>query len=135
MIITKKLESLNGTVEYEVVFNPQHHFFNDFDDDEEIMEYKKFKNLNELLKCLSDETLEKIKADYDDVKEVVINAIIFNSKSEDGEGTAYLSVSNGVHGWTSTKIDNTDVENRLMLNIKEVKRIIDNTLDEYPVKY
>jgi sensor histidine kinase regulating citrate/malate metabolism len=134
MIINKKLESLNGTVEYEVIFNPQHHFFND-SDDEEIMEYKKFKNLNDLIKCLSNETLEKIKADYDDVKEVVINSVIFDSKSEDREGSTHLSVSSGIHGWISTTIDNKDVENRLMLNIREVKRIIDNSLDEYPVKY
>lgn len=134
MIINKKLEELRGRVEYEIKFKSD--IFREDSDDDGLMEYKPFKNLPELLKCLSEETINKFKADYgEDVEQIIITSISFDAKNEDGETAMHLFVSDNVRGWTTSKINNEDINNRLLTNIEKVKRIIDNTLEEYPVKY
>lgn len=142
MIINKKFTQLKGIVEYEIVLQEERSLFHDCDCDEEfeIFEFENFSNLKELEIALSDETINKIKKDYEEiyssVEEVIITNIIFTNSSEDTKLQSRISVSKvGVHGWATVEIDNKDIEHRLVSNLEQVKRIIDNTLEEYPIKF
>jgi hypothetical protein len=40
-----------------------------------------------------------------------------------------------VQSWVTTKVNNEDIDNRVLENIQKVKQIIDNTLEGYPTKF
>lgn len=147
MIINKRFAELKGVVEYEVVIEDDFNLFTydcECDDEIEVFEYERFSNLDELLVALSDSTLEQIREEHAEtyananqrVEEVKITNIIFTTSSEDKKSQSRLSVSDqGVHGWSTVEVNNSDVEHRLLTNLEQVKKIIDNTLEEYPIKY
>lgn len=132
LIINKKTESVTGTVEYIVVWHEDPTSWGS--DDEEFLEYEKFTNLKELLAALGHDKVEEIRKHYD-AKQVKISGISFHAKSEDKETTSSVLVGNKVQGWITVKINNEDIDNRLLMNIKKIKEITDNTLEQYPIKY
>lgn len=133
MIINKQTENLKGTVEYLVQWHEDP--ITSFEDDNEFYEYENFTNLKELISAMTDEKLEDIKNHFD-AKEVKIVGINFSASSNDEETSSLIMVgSNYIKGWVTTKINNDDIDNRLLINVKKLKEIIDNTLDEYPIKY
>jgi hypothetical protein len=143
MIINKKFKELKGLVEYEIILDDSRNLFNydcDCEDNIELFEYEEFSNLNEMIYAMSDDAIQAIKKHYEQeyqgVKEVKIVNIIFTTSSEDKKAQSRISVSSGsVDGWATVDINNKDVEHRLVTNLEQVKRIIDNTLEEYPIKY
>lgn len=147
MIINKKFADLKGVIEYEVIVSDSFSLFNydcECEDEIEIFEYDKFSNLNELLVGLSDSRIEKIKRHYNEiyansnseVEEVCVRNIIFTTYSLDKKTQSRMSISEtGVHGWSTVEINNEDIEHRLVSNLEQVKKIIDNTLEEYPIKF
>lgn len=98
--------------------------------------YEKIRNAaKELADALSAAKIKDIKDHYE-ADTVFVTSISFNGSSEDKEATSrFFLTEKGVSGGVSAKIDNEDIDNRLLLNIKNNKRLIDNTLEQYPVKY
>jgi hypothetical protein len=129
MIINKTLSTLGGHVEYEILFGGECDC-----EDEGLLEYEKFTNLTELLTAISPDKAEELRKHYD-AEEVKMLGISFQTIAEDGQAGAHVMINDKVHGWVTAKINNKDVESRLLANLEQVKRIIDNTLQEYPVKY
>ncbi|QYY44751.1 hypothetical protein SAMN04489735_104529 [Aneurinibacillus thermoaerophilus] len=129
MIINKTLSNLGGNVEYEIFFG-----FECECEDGGLLEYEKFTNLTELLEAVSPDKVEEIRSHYDAV-EVKITGISFNTATEDREAGVSVMIGEKVQGWVTAKFDNKDVESCLLANLEKVKRIIDNTLNEYPVQY
>ncbi|RNB59390.1 hypothetical protein EDM57_04405 [Brevibacillus gelatini] len=128
MNINKKTENVIGTVEYEVDFGY-------YGDEEEFLEYEKFTNLNELLTALSNDKLEEIRNHYE-AKGIKVVSISFLNRSEDKETEARMMITDKkLNGWVTTKINNDDIDNRLLTNIQRMKEIIDNTLEQYPIRY
>ncbi|WP_440109993.1 hypothetical protein [Paenibacillus sp. QZ-Y1] len=128
MIIAKKLDSVSGNVEYSVNFKG-------YSESEELLEYEKFSNIKELTDALSESKLKDIKDHYE-ADNVFVTSVSFNGHSEDKETSSrFFLTEDGVSGGVSAKIDNEDIDNRLLMNIQNIKRLIDNTLEQYPVKY
>jgi hypothetical protein len=136
MIITKGMAQVSGYIEYRYDFKYSMFTEEITDDDRDCMyESDTFNSLSELIEKMKPEVLEGIKAQYD-ADEVWISCVSFKGKSKDGETTSDLSLyENKNGGHVATKIDNDDIESRLLLNLNKVKQIIDNTIEQYPVKY
>lgn len=137
MIINKKMSQFKGIIEYS--YRPSYKEIRDqgiTEDDLDCMwEADTFESLNELIDKMQESELQKIRDTFD-VEDVWISNITFNGTSEDGETTAQIMFADSSkRGHLSTKIENEDINSRLLTNLEKVKRIIDNTLDEYPVKY
>ncbi|MGG0667820.1 hypothetical protein ABE073_04740 [Lederbergia citrisecunda] len=137
MIITKGMKKIKGYIEYS--YRPHsHEIFADqiSDDDLDCMfESDTFFTLKEMLEKLKPEILEKIKEQYN-ATEVWVSNISFIAESEDKETTSNIMFADTrVSGHVATKINNEDIENRLLLNLAKVKQIIDNTLEQYPISY
>lgn len=143
MIINKKFADLKGFVVYEVFLAEKRTIFDhgcDCEDDMELTEYEDFNNLEELLLALSDKTKEDIQkhyeTEYDREAEVKLVNITFNAHCQDRETEARISIETvGITGWATVEINNEDIEHRLLTNLQFVKKILDNTLEEYPIKY
>jgi hypothetical protein len=143
MIINKKFVDLKGFVVYEVFLAEKRTIFDhdcDCEDDMEITEYEDFNNLEELLLALSDKTKDDIQkhyeTEYDREAEVKLVNITFNAHSQDRQTEARMSIEQlGITGWATVEINNEDIDNRLLTNLEFVKKIVDNTLEEYPIKY
>jgi hypothetical protein len=137
MIVTKAASKVTGYIEYSYEPDDYQIFSGEVsqDDLDCMYESDKFNSLDELLAKLQPEVLEEIKREYD-AKRVWVSNISFSAQSESGDTTSNISMfTNGSRGFMSTKIENEDIESRLMLNFHKVKEIIDNTIDQYPVKY
>lgn len=81
------------------------------------------------------EVIEKIKNSYDADK-VWISCISFKGKSEDGKTSADISLfENSQRGHVATEIENKDITDRAFLNLQKIKQIVDNTINQYPIKY
>lgn len=137
MIITKGMNQVKGYIEYS--YRPQAwEIYTEGitqDDLDCMYESDTFHSLNEFMEKLKPEVLESIKKEYD-AEEVWISNISFMGKSEDNKTSADIMFSdNRVGGHISTTINNNDIESRLLLNLNKVKQIIDNTIEQYPVKY
>lgn len=137
MIITKGMKEINGYIEYS--YRPDEATICNegiTEDDLDCMyESDTFTTLAELTQKMEPAVLEKIKNDYH-AEKVWISCISFKGKSEDGETTADISMydsKNGGH--VATEIKNEDITDRAMLNMKKIKQIVDNTLEQYPIKY
>ena len=137
MIITKGMSEVKGYIEYSYDFK-RTMFCDDIseDDRDSMFESDTFNSLEEFLAKIQDGTLEEIKKNLGADK-VWISHISFSGKSDDGETTATLGLSEGKkkQGHVATTIQNEDVESRLLLNLQQVKTIIDNTLEQYPQRY
>lgn len=134
MIITKGMEKVSGYIEYSYDYKDNPDITDD--DRESMFESDTFHSLEELLEKLQPSVLEEIKDSYDaDV--VWVSAISFKGESEDKETKSEISMFSGKasRGHVATTIHNEDINNRLLLNLQHVKSIIDNTLEQYPVKY
>ncbi|PPB12990.1 hypothetical protein [Brevibacillus laterosporus] len=138
MIVNKSAEKFMGYIEYSYRPDPNVCFTYGFtEEDEEIpFESDIFYSLEELLNKVSQTRLEEIKKEYEADK-VWISCISFKTQSEDKETTADISLfeHRKSMGIISTKINNEDITNRALINIKKLKEIIDNTLEECPIKY
>lgn len=137
MIITKGMKSVKGYIEYS--YRPhEHEIYSEgiSDDDLDCMfESDTFYSLQEMLEKIKPEVLDKIKEDFD-ASEVYISSISFMGSSEDKETTSNIMFADTrVSGHVSTKVNNEDIDSRLLLNLGKVKQIIDNTLEQYPIKY
>lgn len=136
MIIAKGCKHITGYIEYS--YDVKRSAFSEEPCDHEkdmMFESDTFQNLSELLDKVSAETIEKVRESLDASK-VWVSTITLRGKSEDGETTSELCLyEDRNEGRVSTKIENGDIENRLLTNIQSLKKIIDNTLEEYPVKY
>lgn len=127
MIVNKNFKSLKGRIEYEVTYE-------DMYEDDVIFEYGGFNDLKGLLRRLSKEHIDSLYDEYDGASKIEIIGITFDLKEED----THLNLSinkDQVSSNISTKINNEDIDNRLLLNINSIKKIIDNTLEQYPIKY
>lgn len=135
MIIAKGFKGVTGYIEYSydvedsMGFEPCEH------DKDTQFESDTFQNLAELLDKVSDKTLEEVRESVG-AKRVWVSTITLKGKSEDGETSAELCLyDNREEGRVSTKIENKDIDNRLLVNLQKMKEIVDNTLDQYPIKY
>jgi NurA-like 5'-3' nuclease len=141
MIINKRVEEVQGYVTFN--YEPKENFGRMFDtvteDDLEAMfETKRFNNLKELL-MLTDsnsKVIEEIKEDYN-AGRVYVSHIGFTGKSEDNKTNVTLSygLSTPTNGFISTEINNEDIDNRVLTNLKRIKEITDNALEQYPIAY
>ncbi|MFB0830773.1 hypothetical protein ACEU2D_14315 [Brevibacillus laterosporus] len=138
MIVNKSTEKFMGYIEYSYRPDSNVYFTYGFtEEDEEIaFESDTFYSLEELLNKVSQTRLDEIKEEYD-ANKVWISCISFKAKSEDEEIAADISLFDRRKsmGVISTKINNEDITNRALINIKKLKEIIDNTLEQYPIKY
>lgn len=137
VIITKGMKKVKGYIEYS--YRPHsNEIFTDLisDDDLDCMfESDTFFTLKEMLEKLKPEVLEDIKEQYNAAK-VWISNISFMAESEDKETSSDIMFADTrVSGHVATKVNNEDIENRLLLNLSKVKQIIDNTLEQYPINY
>lgn len=127
-----------GYIEYSYRPNPNVCFTYGFTEEDEEMPFESdtFYSLEELLNKVSQTRLDEIKKEYDADK-VWISCISFKTQSEDEETAADISLfeHRKSMGIISTKINNKDITNRALINIKKLKEIIDNTLEQYPIKY
>lgn len=127
MIVNKNFKSLKGKIEYEVIYDCEY-------EDDVIFEYSGFNNLKGLLRKLSKEHIDSLYDEYDGASEIKVVGVTFDLKED--ETNLNLSVfEDEVNANVVTKINNDDIDNRLLLNIKAMKNIIDNTLEQYPIKY
>ncbi|MFK3936501.1 hypothetical protein ACI2JA_03160 [Alkalihalobacillus sp. NPDC078783] len=137
MIITKPVKNFSGYIEYsyDKSFGLMYDEITE-EDREEMFESDTFKSLSELIKKMSQETLDEIKNKFN-ASEVWISCISFKGSSEDKETMADISVfDEGIgRGHIATKIHDEDITNGALLNIKKIKEIVDNTIEHYPVKY
>lgn len=137
MIITKGMKQIKGYIEYSYRPQPYVIYSENLNEDdlENMFESDTFSSLNELLNKLKPEVLDEIKGLYD-AEEVWISNISFMGKSEDGETSADIMFADSrVSGHVTTKINNEDINNRLLLNLNKVKHIIDNTIEGYPTLF
>jgi hypothetical protein len=141
MIVTKATGKVKGYIEYS--YELKREPFDRGDEEEDGTQYESdtFSTLTEMLEKLKPEVLEEVRESVGAIK-VWISCISLDGKSEDGDTTAGLSLysdrkrgTDESRGHLSTKINNEDVDSRLMLNLNQIKRILDNTLEEYPVSY
>lgn len=136
MIISKSLGKLEGLVEYTYGYNRTFHSISEDELDDTTWDSERFNSLSELLELLSPEKVKEIQDNYDADYCLVSNITFTASSNDESETLARVMVGvNGFQGHLSTKINNDDIESRMKLNLEKVKRIIDNTLDEYPVMY
>ncbi|MED1667008.1 hypothetical protein [Brevibacillus laterosporus] len=138
MIVNKSAEKFMGYIEYSYRPDPNVCFTYGFTEEDEEMPFESdtFYSLEELLNKVSQTRLEEFKKEYDADK-VWISCISFKAKSEDEETAADISLFDRRKsmGVISTKISNKDITNRALTNIKKLKEIIDNTLEQYSIKY
>ena len=136
MIIVKESNNVTGYIEYRYDYNKGRFSFEETEIDPDIMYVSDtFSTLDEMLEKLKPETLEEIKKEYG-ADNVWISCISFKGKSKDKKTFANLSMYEDKNrGNISTEIQDDDITNRALLNIKKIKRIVDNTLNEYPIKY
>lgn len=141
MIINKRVGEIKGYVTFN--YEPKERFGRMFDevteDDLDAMfETKKFNNLKELLSLTdpNSKVIEEIKEDYD-AGRVYISHIAFEGKSEDSKTNVTLSygLDSPTNGHISTEINNDDIDNRVLTNLKRIKEITDNALEQYPIAY
>lgn len=143
MIINKKFAEIKGYVCYEIFLEEKRTIFDhdcDCEEDFELTEYEHFASLQELDNALSLETRKEIKEQYETEYNrnctIELVNVTFIASSQDKKTETRFSLDNNmVNGWATVEINNNDVENRLLTNLEQVKRIIDNTLEEYPIKY
>jgi len=136
MIVTKGMSEISGYIEYSYDYETTMFNRDITEEDRDCMfESDTFKTLSEMLEKMQPEVLEKIKDSYEADK-VWISCISFKGHSGDGETTSSLSLfENENGGHVATTISNEDITERAMLNMKKIKEIVDNTIDQYPVKY
>lgn len=138
MIINKSAKQFKGYIEYSYGFDYVNRFVHGItEDDEECMfESDTFDSLEELLEKLKPEVLDKIKEEYC-ADRVWVSCISFKAESEDKKTSADISLyeNKKARGFISTEINNEDITDRALLNIKKIKDIVDNTLDQFPIKY
>jgi len=130
MIVNKKFNEIKATVHYEIKFNGL------ASDDEIIDESIEVKNFEALLKYLGEFGIAKMRDVYESADSIKVVGLTIGTEKQ-GETSMSIQLFGGkqFNGWATTKIENEDIESRLMTNLHQVKRIIDNTLDEYPMKY
>lgn len=136
MIISKPIQNVSGYVEYRYDYKQSLLTENPTDEDKETMfTGKGFNSLEELLNLIKQKELDKVKEEYEaDI--VLISSITFDGKSEDSKTTSQLHLcEDGNGGHVATKIENQDITDRAMLNMEVIKKIADNTLEHFPVKY
>lgn len=138
MIITKSANQIKGYIEYRYDFNPANRMIHEIthEDEEMMYEIDTFSSLEELLEKLKPEVLEEIRKHYEADK-VWVSCISLKAVSENGETTAEITLFENKkgRGYVATKIHNEDITNRALLNIKKIKEIVDNTLEQFPIKY
>ncbi|PGL14363.1 hypothetical protein CN912_06110 [Bacillus cereus] len=134
MIINKAAKEVKGNVVYS--YSVKEYPFSPEIAEDDMWDNRKFKSLEELLKFTSQEVLDEMKEDLG-VHRVWVSGISFEAKSEDEETQFRIAMyeDNKVQSWVTTKINDEDISNRAVTNLKKVKEIIDNTLEQYPIKY
>ncbi|ADO59672.1 hypothetical protein [Paenibacillus polymyxa] len=147
MIVTKSMDTVKGYIEYAYAYKVGM-FEEDTNDPDTQFESDTFSSLKEFLVKVSPDMIEEMRKDLG-VEWVWISHVSFEATSKDGEVSSSLSMfdrrknqnitlepfEKSSHGTVSVKLDNADIESRLMENLQKVKRIIDNALDEHVVKY
>jgi|GEM_PF-6686567 len=129
MIINKSIEAVKGLVEYSINFDG-------YSEEDELLEYEEFNNIKELMVALSKEKLQEIKETYHEADRIKIISISFKGTTEDKDTSFQIFLTdNEVRENVVAKIDNDDIDNRLLSNVEKIKEIIDNTLNQYPIKY
>lgn len=134
MIINKPAEKFEGNVVY--AYSIKEYPYSMEETNEGMWENRKFKTLNDFLKLTSQETLDEIKEDMG-AHRVWIASISFSANSEDDETKVRIAMFDNekVQSWVTSKVNNEDIDNRVLDNIQKVKEIIDNTLEGYPTKF
>lgn len=130
MIVNKKFNEFKATVHYEIKYDGL------ASEDEIVDESIVVKNFDALLKCLGEFGIEKIREEHQSADSIkVVGLTLDSEKQEETSMQVQLFRGKQFNGWATTKIENEDIESRLMTNLHQVKRIIDNTLNEYPIRY
>ncbi|MED2737727.1 hypothetical protein [Bacillus toyonensis] len=134
MIINKPAEKFEGNVVY--AYSIKEYPYSTEETNEDMWENRKFKTLADFLKLTSQEVLDEIKEDMG-AHRVWIGSISFSAKSEDNETKMRIAMFDNekVQSWVTTRVNNEDIDNRVLENIQKVKQIIDNTLEGYPTKF
>ncbi|MBP1308908.1 hypothetical protein JOD82_001928 [Paenibacillus sp. 1182] len=147
MIVTKSMDTVKGYIEYAYAYKVGM-FEEDTNDPDTQFESDTFSSLKEFLVKVSPDMIEEMRKNLG-VDRVWISHVGFEATSNDGEVSSSLSMfdrrknqssifepsEKSSRGTVSVKLNNEDIESRLMENLQKVKRIIDNTLGEYAVKY
>ena len=128
MIINKRVEEVQGQVEYETIWD--HDFISDGGTD---CEYRNFKNLREFFKLISQETLDEIK-DETDCDKVVVSGIAIYGKGDGANFNGYIG-ERKLDCFISADINNQDIDKRITNNLEVIKKIVENTLSGYPIAY
>ncbi|MCU5173757.1 hypothetical protein [Bacillus paranthracis] len=134
MIVNKAAKEVKGNVVYS--YSIKEYPFSPEITEDDMWDNRKFKSLEELLKFTSQELLDEMKEDLG-AHCVWVSGISFEAKSEDEETQFRIAMyeDNKVQSWVTTKINDEDISNRAVTNLQRVKEIIDNTLEQYPIKY
>ncbi len=132
-MINKPASNVVGNVVYSYSVK-EYPYSNEYTDDG-MWDNRKFKSLAEMLRLLSQEVLDEMKEDLG-AYSVWISGISFEAASDDEETkfTVAMYEDANVQSWVTTNINNEDIDNRAIMNLKKVKEIIDNTLEQYPAK-
>lgn len=130
MQINKKYENVIATVYYEAKYDGL--ACDDTIAEEEI----KVKDFADLLLHLGEFGINKIREEHDGADSIRVVGISIHSKA-DSENSMGVNLfkDQGFHAWSTTTIENKDIDNRAVENLYKLKEIIDNTLEGYPTRY
>lgn len=135
MIVTKSINEVLGYIEYSYEYKKEP-FEEDPNDPGTQYESDTFSTLHEFLQKVSPSVIEEIREQLS-VERVWVSNITLRAKSEESGISANLSMfdKGKSRAIMSATINNEDVESRLLINLQKMKEIVDNTLQDYPVKY
>lgn len=132
MNISKRLVNVYGYVEYRYTHeNKVEDYSGIVGDRNYLYESDSFNTLEELLKKLKVETLEKLKEDLG-AEELWVTGIVFKGKSECGETSGMVSMyENGfTKGYVDAKLQGSDVDSEIMGSLKRIKQEVDRIVTE-----
>ncbi|WP_460291145.1 hypothetical protein [Bacillus cereus] len=133
LIINKPASNVVGNVVYS--YSVKERPYSEEYTDDGMWDNRKFSSLAEMLRLLSQEELDEMKEEFG-AHRVWVSGISFEAASDDEETKFRIAMYEEakVQSWVTTKINNEDIDNRAVMNLKKVKEIIDNTLEQNPAK-
>ena len=130
MIINKQFENIKVKIFYDIKYDGL------ACDDEVCEEEVTVENLNALLLYLGDYGINKIKEEHEYADSIIVSGISIQTEKEEGvRGQMNLYKDRKFHGWVTAEVNNEDVDNRLLNNLRHIKHAVDNALEGYPIKY
>ena len=130
MIVNKQFQEIDVTVHFEIRYAGL------ACDDTITEESVKVKSFNALVHCLGGYGAESLRKEHEFAENITVSGITIGTETVD-DTSMYIRLFRGqaFSGWGTVTIANADIENRLLSNLQQVKKIIDNTLEGYPQRY